>query len=324
MRSYLVTGGAGFIGSHLCDALLERGNRVLVIDDLSTGRPENLEHLSTHPHLTCIFDTVCNREALAPLIAQADAVFHLAAVVGVRLVVEKPVRTIRTNVDGTEAVLELAAPRRIPVLIASSSEVYGKSTKIPFSEDDDLVLGNTRVGRWAYGCSKALDEFLALAYAREHLLPTVVARLFNTVGPRQTGQYGMVLPTFVRQALSSNPITVYGDGQQQRCFCFVGEVVDALIQLIETPAASGRVFNIGSDEEIRVAELAQRVRTLCRSRSGITYIPYERAWDAHFEDLQRRVPDLTRIRELIGFRPRTSLDDIIARVIAYEAQESPR
>jgi UDP-glucose 4-epimerase len=317
MTTYLITGGAGFIGSHLAEALLAAGHRVLVLDDLSTGSERNLAHLAAHPQLEFVQGSVLDRAALAPLVERADAIFHLAAAVGVRLIVESPVRTIETNVKGTELVLELAAPAPTPVLITSSSEVYGKGTRIPFSEDDDLVLGSTRIGRWSYACSKAIDEFLALAYAREKDLPVVVVRLFNTAGPRQTGQYGMVLPTFVRQALAGEPIRVYGDGRQQRCFCDVADVVDALIKTIAHPAARGGVFNIGSDEEVSINDLAARVRRLAESRSPIVHVPYAQAWDDQFEDLHRRIPDLTRIRALIGFRPTRRLDNIIAGVIAH-------
>jgi UDP-glucose 4-epimerase len=249
---------------------------------------------------------------------RVDAVFHLAAAVGVRLVVESPVRTVETNVIGTAQVLELASDLGKPVLLTSSSEVYGKSAKVPFSEGDDILFGPTRIGRWSYGCSKALDEYLALAYARERKLPVVIARLFNTTGPRQTGRYGMVLPRFVHQALSGEPITVHGDGTQRRCFCYVGDVVGALTRLIGSEAAVGRVFNVGSEEEVTIFELAERVRRITGSASPILRIPYDEAWDDQFEDMPRRIPDLTRIRELIGFRAGTSLDEIIQRVIEYE------
>jgi len=318
VKTYLVTGGAGFIGSHLADALLAAGHRVLTLDDFSTGDRRNIAHLERDSRFACVKDSVLTRSVVSELIAQADAVFHLAAAVGVRLIVESPVRTIETNVKGTELVLELASATGKPVLITSSSEVYGKSARVPFREDDDLVLGNTKTGRWSYACSKALDEFLTLAYVRERRLPGIVVRLFNTAGPRQTGRYGMVLPTFVRQALSGQAITVYGDGMQRRCFCDVSDVVRALIELIECPAAVGGVFNIGSDEEIAIGNLAERVRTLTQSASEIVRIPYHQAWDEQFEDMRRRIPDLTRIRGLIGFAPQTALDAIITRVIEYE------
>ncbi len=318
MTTYLVTGGAGFIGSHLCEALLGAGHHVVVLDDLSTGQRGNIDHLVSHPRFECVVGDVCNRAHVEPLVERADAIFHLAAAVGVRLVVESPVRTIATNIDGTALVLDLASRAGKRVLITSSSEVYGKSAKVPFSEDDDLVLGNTRTGRWSYACSKALDEFLALAYARERALPAVVVRLFNTAGPRQTGRYGMVLPTFVRQALAGQPITVHGDGEQRRCFCDVADVVGALVKVIEHPDAAGTVFNIGSTEEVTIGELAARVRSLCGSDSPITLVPYGDAWDEQFEDMRRRVPDLTRIGKLIGFAPRSDLDEIIRRVMAHE------
>jgi UDP-glucose 4-epimerase len=318
MATYLITGGAGFIGSHLADRLLALGHRVIVLDDFSTGNPRNIAHLRGHAGFECHADTVLNRPLLAELIGRSDGVFHLAAAVGVRLVVEHPVRTIETNVEGTKRVLELAARSGTRVLIASSSEVYGKSPKVPLREDDELVLGNTSTGRWGYGCSKALGEYLALAYAREERLPVTVMRLFNACGPRQTARYGMVVPTFVRQALSSRPITVFGDGEQRRCFCYVGDIVEALAEVIEQPRAIGSVFNVGSNEEVTIGELAERVKSLADSRSEIVYVPYEEAWDDRFEDMLRRVPDLGRIRDLIGFEPRTTLDEIIARAIEYE------
>ena len=324
MGTFLVTGGAGFIGSHLCEALLEARHRVLVVDDLSTGSWANVAHLENHPRFELVVDTICNRGLLADLMRPVDGVFHLAAAVGVRLVVESPVRTVETNVLGTAAVLELASAAGKRVVLASSSEVYGKSSKVPFAEDDDLVFGSTRIGRWSYGCSKAVDEFLALAYARERQLKVTVARLFNTVGPRQTGRYGMVLPRFVRQALSSEPITVHGDGTQRRCFCYVGDVVRALIALMERKDAVGGLFNVGSDEEVSIAELAERVRQISGSSSTIVTIPYHEAWDEQFEDMPRRVPDLTRIRALTGFEPSVRLNEIISRVIDYERSHGSR
>jgi UDP-glucose 4-epimerase len=319
MQTVLVTGGAGFIGSHLCEVLLAEGHRVLVLDDLSTGQRANVAHLDGDPRFALTVGSVCDREALGSLIARADAVFHLAAAVGVRLVVDSPVRTMETNVNGTEAVLAGAAAARVPVLIASSSEVYGRGVKVPFHEDDDLVLGNTRTGRWSYACSKALDEFLALAYWRERAVPAVVVRLFNTAGPRQSDRYGMVLPTFVRQALANQPLTVFGDGRQRRCFCAVSDVVAAMLRLLADSATAGQVFNIGSQEEVTITALAERVKRLTGSASPIVHIPYAEAWNDQFEDMQRRVPDLARLHAAIGFRPTKTLDEIIASVIAYES-----
>ena len=317
MATHLITGGAGFIGSHLAEFLLSRGERVIAIDDLSTGRIRNIEHLKRTSGFEYTIETILNRPVLAELIDRADDVFHLAAAVGVKLIVESPVRTIETNVRGTEVVLDLANKKKKPVLIASTSEVYGKASKVPFSEDDDLVLGATTRGRWSYACSKALDEFLGLAYFHEKKLPVVVARLFNTVGPRQTGRYGMVLPTFVKQALSARPITVFGDGTQSRCFGYVGDIAPALARLIETSKAHGRVFNLGSREEITIRDLAELVKTRLESSSEIVTIPYDQAYEAGFEDMPRRVPDTRRAMELIGFEPRTPLIEIIDRVAEY-------
>lgn len=318
MSTFLVTGGVGFIGSHLTDLLLSKGHRVIAFDDLSTGRRENVAHLAGRAEFELVEGDVRDRSRLAALMPRVDGVFHLAAAVGVRLVVESPVRTVESNVVGTAIVLDLANELGKPVLVTSSSEVYGKSTKVPFSEDDDILFGPTRVGRWSYGCSKAIDEYLALAYARERALPVVVVRLFNTTGPRQTGRYGMVVPRFVRQALAGEPLSVYGDGTQRRCFCYVGDVVGALVRLIDCAAANGRVVNIGSDEEVTIFELAERVCRITGSASPIERIPYDQAWDDQFEDMPRRVPDLTRIRALIGFRAGTPLDEMIRRVAAHE------
>jgi UDP-glucose 4-epimerase len=318
MATFLITGGAGFIGSHLADHLLAADHRVLALDDLSTGSEDNVRHLRADKRFDLTYGSVLDADRLAPLVERCDGVFHLAAAVGVRLVIESPARTIETNVLGTAAVLEAAAAARKPVLLASSSEVYGKSAKVPFAEDDDLVFGSTRIGRWSYGCSKAVDEYLALAFAREKGLPVVVARLFNTVGPRQTGRYGMVLPTFVRQALRGQPLTVHGDGTQQRCFCHVADVVAALGLLFDRAGTGGDVFNVGSDEEIAIDDLARRVRRACASDSEIVHVPYAEAWDEGFEDMQRRVPDLRRIRAAVGFSPSRSLDETIAAVVAHE------
>jgi UDP-glucose 4-epimerase len=313
----LITGGAGFIGSHLADAYLARGDEVFVLDDLSTGSIDNIRHLREHPRFHYTIESVHHRAAVAELVDQCDAVFHLAAAVGVKLIVESPVRTIETNVHGTEVVLAQANKKKKPVLLASTSEVYGLSTQIPFREDGPLVMGATTKGRWSYACSKALDEFLALAYWREKKLPTVVVRLFNTVGPRQTGQYGMVIPTFVKQALTGRPITVYGDGTQSRCFAYVGDVVQALVALMDHEGAVGQVFNIGSTEEVSMKALAERVKALTGSASAIVYVPYGEAYEQGFEDMPRRVPDTSKIRALVGFRPSLSLDEILLRVIAF-------
>lgn len=317
-RSILITGGAGFIGSHLADALIARGDRVAIIDDLSTGAVANIRHLKGHPNFSYTLDTIANEAVLAELIDESDAIVHLAAAVGVQLIVQSPVRTIETNVNGTELVLRWAAKKGKTVLLASSSEVYGKSERVPFREDDDLVLGPSTMGRWSYACSKLLDEFLALAYYKERDLPVIIARLFNTVGPRQTGRYGMVLPRFVRAALRDVPLRVYGDGQQTRCFCYVGDTVRALIALLDHPDAIGKIFNVGNPQEVSILELAQRVVRLANSSSPIVLVPYEHAYEAGFEDMRRRVPDISRLTALTGFRPTLDLDDIIRTVIEYE------
>src|SRR2546428_2322572 len=291
----LITGGAGFVGSHLSEALLARGDEVSVLDNLSTGSIDNIAHLKSHPKFRYTIDSVANEPLLAELIDRADVVFHLAAAVGVKLIVEAPVRTIETNVHGTEVVLKHANKKKKLVFIFSTSEVYGKSSVVPFSEDDDLVMGPTSKHRWAYACSKAIDEFLALAYWKEKKLPVVIVRLFNTVGPRQTGRYGMVIPNFVRQALTGAPITVHGDGTQRRAFGYVGDVVSGLIKLCEEPRAVGEVFNIGNSEEISILDLAKRVKMLTNSTSDIVLIPYDQAYEAGFEDMPRRVPDLKKI-----------------------------
>ncbi|MGO9599462.1 MAG: GDP-mannose 4,6-dehydratase [Isosphaeraceae bacterium] len=313
----LITGGAGFIGSHLADAYLERGDEVFVLDDLSTGSIDNIRHLRGHPRFHYTIESVHHAPTVAELVDQCDVVFHLAAAVGVRLIVESPVRTIETNVHGTEVVLAQANKKKKKVLIASTSEVYGLSTDVPFREDGCLVLGPTIRGRWSYACSKAIDEFLALAYWRERKLPTLIVRLFNTVGPRQTGQYGMVVPTFIKQALTGRPITIHGDGTQSRCFTDVSDVVGALVGLMDHPGAIGGVFNVGSSEEVSIQTLAERVKELTASKSEIVYIPYERAYGEGFEDMPRRVPDLAKIQSLLGYRPRKSLEEILSRVIDY-------
>lgn len=314
----LITGGAGFIGSHLAERCLERGNEVYIIDDLSTGGIENIQHLKSHPGFTYTLDSITNKQVTAELIDLCDVVYHLAAAVGVRLIVESPVKTIETNIRCTEIVLELAAKKRKRVLITSTSEVYGKRDQVPFREDDDLVMGPTSKGRWSYACSKAIDEFLALAYWKEKRVPTVIARLFNTVGPRQTGRYGMVIPSFVGQALAGEDITVFGDGTQTRCFCHVSDAVGALVSLAEHPNAVGEVYNIGSEREITILELARRIKQLTGSRSRIVHVPYDEAYEEGFEDMMRRVPDLSKIGALIGYQPSVSLDQILESVILYQ------
>ena len=313
---YLITGGAGFIGSHLSDLLLEQGHSVHVLDDLSTGRLENVAHLEGHPSFACTIGSVSDERLVAELVADADAVVHLAAAVGVRLVVERPVRAIETNVHCTEVVLAHADEQRKPVMVASTSEVYGKSEALPFREDGDLQMGATSKARWAYACSKAIDEFLAMAYWRERELPVTVVRLFNTVGPRQTGSYGMVVPRLVGQALANEPLTVYGDGRQMRCFCHVADVVTALSGLLSEPRAAGNVFNVGSTEEVSIAELARRIIEHTGSSSEISTIPYEEVYGAGFEDMFRRVPDIAKIKSWTGWSPSCSLDEIIRDVIA--------
>ncbi len=312
---YLITGGAGFIGSHLSEHILNRGEAVQVIDDLSTGSFENIAHLKGRERFQYSIGTILNIPLTAELVDQCDVIIHLAAAVGVRLIVESPVRTIETNVRGTEAILELAAKKKKRTLVASTSEVYGKSNKFPFSEDDDLVMGPPTKGRWSYACSKAIDEFLALAYWKERQVPVSIARLFNTVGPRQVGRYGMVLPNFVEQSLRGDPITVYGDGGQSRCFCHVRDVVEALRRAATAPEAVGEVFNIGSDQEVTILELARRVRELAGSGSEIVLVPYEKAYESGFEDMRRRVPSLAKAARLLGYRPRFGLDDMIRDVI---------
>jgi UDP-glucose 4-epimerase len=311
----LLTGGAGFVGSHLADALLERGHQVMVIDDLSTGSMDNIAHLKGRQGFNYVIDTIMNESLTAELVDGADVVFHLAAAVGVKLIVEAPVRTIETNVHGTEIILKHGAKKGKLTVIFSTSEVYGKSVAVPFSEDADLVMGPTVKHRWAYACSKAIDEFLALAYHKERGLPVVVARLFNTVGPRQTGRYGMVIPNFVRQALLGEPITVHGDGTQTRSFTYVGDVVNGLIALALEPRALGQVFNIGNPEEISILDLAKRIRAAAGSTSEIVLIPYDQAYEAGFEDMPRRVPDIGKIRNLVGYAPTLDLDAILRSVI---------
>ena len=314
---YLITGGAGFIGSHLSEALIARGDEVFVLDDLSTGSVENIRHLKSNKRFHYIFDSIMNKHLLAELVDDSDVVLHLAAAVGVRLIVESPVRTIETNVHGTQNVLDAASKKKKLVFTASTSEVYGKSDKVPFHEDADLVLGPTSKGRWSYAASKALDEFLALSFWKEKKLPVIVARFFNTVGPRQTGRYGMVLPNFVRQALAGEPITVYGTGKQSRCFCDVRDCVEAVLRLVGTDKAVGEVVNIGSTEEISIEALAQLVKQRTKSSSPIVSIPYDQAYEPGFEDMPRRIPALEKLESLTAFRPGIPLNDIVDGVIGY-------
>jgi UDP-glucose 4-epimerase len=318
---YLITGGTGFIGSHLAERLLENGDRVVLLDNLSTGSMENIRHLKSSEHLEYHLDGIENRQLLAELVDDADVIIHFAAAVGVKLIVESPVRTIETNVNGTQMVLEAASKKRKLVLIASTSEVYGKNVNIPFHEDADLVLGPTTKGRWSYAASKALDEFLALSYWKERKQPVIVVRFFNTVGPRQTGRYGMVLPNFVKSALSNTPIEVYGDGTQSRCFCDVRDTVEALLRLLPLDAAVGEVINIGNTEEVSIENLARLVKQRTGSSSPIQFIPYDKAYEPGFEDMMRRVPSIEKLHGLTGFRPQTSLNEIIDRVAAYFRQK---
>jgi UDP-glucose 4-epimerase len=314
---YLITGGAGFIGSHLAEKLLDRGDRVVLLDNLSTGSMENIRHLKSSERMEYHLDGIENRQVLAELVDDADIVVHLAAAVGVKLIVESPVKTIETNVNGTQMILEAACKKKKLVLTASTSEVYGKNTNIPFHEDADLVLGPTTKGRWSYAASKALDEFLALSYWKEKKLPVIVVRLFNTVGPRQTGRYGMVLPNFVQSALDNTAISVYGSGKQSRCFCDVRDTVEALIRLMDTERSVGEVINVGNTEEITIEGLAQRVKERTGSSSPIEYVPYDKAYEPGFEDMMRRVPCVEKLQALTGFRPTTPLDEIIDRVSMF-------
>jgi UDP-glucose 4-epimerase len=318
----VVTGGAGFIGSHLVERLLAMGESVTVVDDFSTGSRENLRSAAAHPGLRIIEAKVSQCPGLEELVARADAVYHLAAAVGVELVVKCPIRTIETNLDETEAILKAAARCRTPVLLTSTSEVYGKSQRAVFSEEDDLLIGPPHLGRWSYACSKLMDEFLAMAYARESGLPVTVVRVFNTVGPRQTGRYGMVLPRFVAAARAGQPLRVYGDGQQTRCFCYVADTVEALVRLCQCAAARGRVFNVGGDEEISIGNLAELVLRVMGSRSPIQLVPYDEAYAPGFEDLRRRRPSLEKLAAFTGFRPSTPLEDII-RLTAASLAEGP-
>lgn len=314
----LITGGAGFIGSHLTEKLLSLGWSVTCIDDLSTGSVDNLSAVRDNPRFLFYADTIFNRRLTTNLVSDADVVFHLAAAVGVKRIVDFPVQTIETNVEGSEIVLEAAAGKKKRIFIASTSEVYGKSTKIPFSETDDLVLGSTYNSRWAYACSKAIDEFLALAYHREKDLPVTIVRFFNTVGPRQTGRYGMVLPNFVRQALLNQPVSVYGSGEQTRCFGHVSDIIQGLLLLLDNNRTVGEIFNLGNTEEVSINDLAKKVIAACDSTSKIVHVPYSEAYGPGFEDMFRRVPDISKAREWLGYEPRVNLDAIIQSVVEYE------
>ena len=316
----LVTGGAGFIGSHLCEFLLSAGHEVVVIDNLSTGKLSNVSHLKDNKNFHCVIGSILDMSVLEPLVAEADEIYHLAAAVGVKYIIDNPLLSLQTNILGTENVLELSNKYKKKVLVASTSEIYGKSDALPFKEESDRVLGSTSISRWSYSCAKAIDEFFALAYYREKQLPVVIVRLFNTVGPRQSGQYGMVIPKFVKAALLGHPIVVFGDGQQSRCFADVADVVWGLYTLMNEPRAIGQIFNIGSMEEITIDGLAQKVRSLVGSSSKIEYIPYEDAYEHGFEDMLRRMPDISKIGDLIGYKPKYSLDMILERVIRYYAQ----
>lgn len=322
MSHALITGGAGFIGSHLTERLLAAGHTVTIIDDLSTGRFKNIAALESNPHFRYAIEDIRNIHVMDRLVSECDVIFHLAAAVGVQKIISEPINTIEINVGGTEVLLKTARRYRKKVLLASTSEIYGKGVRFPFHEDDDRLIGPTTRSRWSYATSKAIDEFLALAYHKEVGLPVVIFRLFNTVGPRQTGQYGMVLPRFVQAALRDEPLKVYGDGQQTRCFCNVRDVVEAIYALSETPQAIGQVYNIGSQEEVTIGELAERVRSRSKSASEIQLIPYEQAYEAGFEDFRRRVPSLEKIQGTVEWEPTTSLDDTIDQIIHYYREEA--
>ncbi|NLW18361.1 MAG: NAD-dependent epimerase/dehydratase family protein [Candidatus Cloacimonetes bacterium] len=313
----LITGGAGFIGSHLAEKLLKEGHEVRIVDNLSTGRLDNIESLKGNSSFRYKIGSILNRELLEKKMDGVDQVYHLAAAVGVKYIIENPLLSLKTNIVGTDNVLELANKYKAKVLITSTSEIYGKNEKVPFSEEDDRILGSTHISRWGYSDSKAIDEFMALAYFREKRLPVVIVRLFNTVGPRQTGQYGMVLPKFIKSALLDQPLVVYGSGKQTRCFADVSDVVDALIKLMNTPHCEGEIFNIGTTESISIEDLAKKVREMCKSKSRIEYMSYEDAFEEGFEDMMNRMPNLDKVKEYIGYEPRLNLNDIISRMIEY-------
>jgi len=312
----LITGGAGFIGSHLAEVLLKAGNQVTIVDDLSTGRMDNFTQLRQHPNFHFAIETIMNETVMDRLVSECDHIYHLASAVGVELIVNNPVEVIERCILGTDMVLRIANRYKRKVLLTSTSEIYGKNSKVPFSENDDRLVGPTTKSRWSYSCSKAIDEFLALAYHKEKMLPVVIVRLFNTVGPRQTGQYGMVIPRFVAAALSNQPIRVYGDGTQSRCFCYVGNATQALVELMNHPKAEGEIFNVGSTEEISILELAKKVKQMSGSRSEIVLVPYDEAYESGFEDMARRVPDIGKIQKLIGWQPKAQLDEILENLVA--------
>ena len=314
----LVTGGCGFIGSHLVEELLKEGHSIIVVDDLSSGSLQNISIIKDHPHFSLFIDSVLNQPLMKELVSKVDTIFHLAAAVGVKMLVEEPLRSIEINVRGTENVLKAASTFKKKVILTSSSEVYGKNEDVPFSEDDNIVLGSTKISRWSYGCTKALDEFLVFAYKREKDLPSIIVRLFNTIGPRQTGRYGMVVPRFISQALSKRPITVYGDGNQSRSFTYISDVIGALISLSQTETAVGEVFNVGSEEEITMKELALMVKRLTKSSSEIVYIPYKDVYQEGFEDMERRVPDISKIKTIIGYQPKISLEEGLKKIVISE------
>jgi UDP-glucose 4-epimerase len=311
----LITGGAGFIGSHLAEKLIDSSDKVSIIDNLSTGSLDNIAHLKGHTHFSYKIDTIMNEGLMDKLISEADAIYHLAAAVGVKYVIDNPLKSIETNVRGIEIVLSLASKYSKPVLIASTSEVYGKNNKVPFKEEDDSVIGYTKLYRWSYACTKKLDEFLAFAYYREKKFPIVIVRLFNTCGPRQTGEYGMVIPRFIKQAILNQPITIYGSGKQTRCFSYVGDIIDGLVKLMNSPKCYGEVFNIGNDEEISIEELAKKIKKMTKSNSPIHYITYKDAYGEGFEDMQRRVPDLSKIKNCIGYSPKVNLEQLLLKII---------
>ncbi|MFH1613249.1 MAG: GDP-mannose 4,6-dehydratase [bacterium] len=313
----LITGGAGFIGSHLSDYLIKRGDEIWAIDDLSTGKKENISHLENHSNFHFVFDSIMNREKLEELVDKCEYIYHLAAAVGVKYIIENPLYSLQVNIKGTENILEFANKKKKKVLIASTSEVYGKSEKLPFEENGDIVFGATYKARWGYGCSKAVDEFLGLAYFREKKLPIVIARLFNTCGPRQRGEYGMVIPRFIKQALLNYPITIYGTGKQTRCFCDVQDAVSGLVKLMDEDIAIGEIVNIGNNEEISIEELANKIKKLTKSNSIIEYISYEKAYESGFEDLKKRIPDLSKIKKLINYQPKINIDNLLKRTIEY-------